>query len=161
MASTGTPQMSRNLAQRGCHQCNSSDIQYEEGRRLITPAEAGVYYDEYYNLVVCNAHCAICGTKYLAWFNYPKGSRANDIGQTHVDLSYRSTFNDEPGEDDVPTKLTQAQIDLDDEELDDEEERYLAEAGGNYSMALKNAIWDAAQRARALDKIKRIVEDNT
>lgn len=72
----------------------------EEPPRSILPSEAGRYYEEFSNLSVALAHCTLCKAQYLAWFNY-NGVRTPGDGRI-VDLSYRSTFNDEPSESDLP-----------------------------------------------------------
>jgi hypothetical protein len=110
--------MSRNLGQRDCRFCPSKVVLVELPR-AIASEDAGVYYKDYGGMLVANAHCPACLAKYLAWVTGPPGSNWNNLpkdeGQTHVDLSFRSTFNDEPGEDDLPrykveTKLVRVGI---------------------------------------------------
>lgn len=50
-----------------------------------------------------DATCEDCGAKYFAWIADSDGRdrRLNEDG--FYDLSYRSSFNDEPGIDDIPT----------------------------------------------------------
>lgn len=102
--------MSRNLCATECvehEEYPGYTIRMEERPRPITKEEAGPYFTEYEGMLVANAHCPICKTKYLAWFSrrdcrpedgWAKGLRAEEA---HVDLSYRSSFNDEPGPDDL------------------------------------------------------------
>lgn len=90
--------MSRNLAMTHCYYCHE-EVKLDEEPRPITKEESGVYYDEYATMPVANATCTICEAKYLAWTHYPDGQ----IGEgPFVDLSFRSTFNDEPGVPDTP-----------------------------------------------------------
>lgn len=92
--------MSRNLCRTNCEFCGG-EIALLEAFRPITEAEAGQYYQEYRSLFVCNAYCRDCEARYLAWKNYildPVSSKQSNP----VDLSFRSTFNDEPGEADLP-----------------------------------------------------------
>lgn len=91
--------MSRNLGYTLCDRCGS-DVRLEETPRYITPEEAGPYFRNYHGMLVANAVCWDCGARYLAWMNY-HGLPAPEDGRP-VDLSYRSTFNDEPGPDDLP-----------------------------------------------------------
>jgi hypothetical protein len=101
--------MSRNLSRTNCCFC-SGRIVLEERARHITKDECGIYWDKYEGLYVSNAHCFECEAKYLAWVeerttSYGLGSRyqASVIREFgFFDLSFRSTFNDEPGEDDLP-----------------------------------------------------------
>jgi len=80
--------VSRNLCRRNCHQCGSI-VRLEDG-----PS----WYDNNYHINLRKAMCIICGTKYAAWMDGPDSFR---------DLSYRSTINDEPGEDDIPANSIQ------------------------------------------------------
>jgi len=78
----------------------------KEEPRPVAKKDTGAYYTEYDGMMVADAECPACLAKYLAWVTGPAGSNWNSLpkeeGQTHVDLSFRSTFNDEPGEDDLP-----------------------------------------------------------
>lgn len=115
--------MSRNLSETGCHFCPAPgrDIVLEEEPRPITRADAGRYFDEYEGFMMANAHCYHCDAKYLAWCaeskawlrkygreRYPNEPRD---GLRHFDLSFRSTFNDEPGPDDLPKWACVSRID--------------------------------------------------
>lgn len=93
--------MSRNLARTTCRTCESEvkvcGIPYKG-------AENGLW--------LANAECTACGTKYTAWIGPTLdgyGSREVDRNLVRdrgfYDLSYRSTFNDEPGEGDVPANV--------------------------------------------------------
>lgn len=62
-----------------------------------------------HGLWVADAECVDCKTKYTAWVGPAEGNygrRVIDINliEEHgfYDLSYRSTFNDEPGKEDIP-----------------------------------------------------------
>ena len=96
--------MSRNLYATLCVPCEHA-VELDEDPRPITADDAGPYFDEYEGMTVANAYCPICNAQYLAWVDqserkvYP-GLRPG-YGQI-TDLSYRSTFNDEPGKDDRP-----------------------------------------------------------
>ena len=94
--------MSRNLCRRDCYYCNSV-VDLVEEQRPITEQETGCYYDEYKDMSVANAQCSVCEAKYLAWIHYPESSGIEKEGAPFVDLSFRSTFNDEPGPEDAPT----------------------------------------------------------
>lgn len=92
--------MSRNLARTNCRTCDSKVIL------------CGIpYQTDYSGMWVANAKCEVCETKYLAWIgptNDTYGGRDIDrmLVRDHgfYDLSYRSTFNDEPGKDDLPSE---------------------------------------------------------
>lgn len=95
--------MSRNLGRTNCRQCDGpvgvTGVQY----RYETPGPAQ-------GMWVADADCQACGARYTAWIgptpDGPYGSRQTDqfllAAHGFYDLSYRSTFNDEPGPDDVP-----------------------------------------------------------
>ena len=97
--------MSRNIGQRDCYFCPSKVVLVEEPRP-VKQEDTGAYQSQYEGMIVANAECPACLAKYLAWVTGPAGSNWNSLpreeGQTHVDLSFRSTFNDEPGEEDLP-----------------------------------------------------------
>lgn len=95
--------MSRNLGCVSCYYCPSEVITVEKARP-ITSKEAGGYYTEYNGMMVANAECPACLAQYLAWCAPPPGGRSTNAGhtETHYDLSFRSSFNDEPGERDLP-----------------------------------------------------------
>jgi len=100
--------MSRNLAQQDCYFCRSMNIVLEEEPRPITKDDCGAYLDEFQGMLVAKAHCYRCDAKYLAWIDgsaramYPGHPRPPSPGYPHGDLSFRSTFNDEPGPTDYP-----------------------------------------------------------
>lgn len=99
--------MSRNLLSKRCVHCGH-DVKLLEEPRPITEEEAGVYFDEFRTMEVANAECPACKAKYLAWVNPPTqgihaGTTRGEAIDGHYDLSYRSTFNDEPSEEDLPT----------------------------------------------------------
>mgnify|MGYP001151860163 CR=1 FL=1 len=86
--------MARNLGRTTCAFCNEP-VKLEEEPRQIKPEEAGVYYHETVGYRFANASCTLCHAKYLAWFREPGSDEISD-------LSFRSTFDDEPGEMDLP-----------------------------------------------------------
>lgn len=87
--------MSRNLCRTDCITCR--------GRVLLTGVPHPYEFNGRPGWVIADAECEDCGTKYSAWINAPGGSRGQPrTAYGFFDLSYRSTFNDEPGEDDVP-----------------------------------------------------------
>lgn len=98
--------MSRNLGGTYCEICYaaSEQITLEETPRPARPEDCGRYFDEFKHVIFAAAHCTACGAKYLAWIVDPirPWPRAPSAGQRFVDLSFRSTFNDEPGPDDLP-----------------------------------------------------------
>lgn len=105
--------MSRNLASTHCAICGERP-ELVEAPRPVRADELGFHRERYLgNLVVANADCPDCGARYLAWVshNFPPSStfgstrwvrKASGRG-AFVDLSFRSTFDDEPGPGDLPT----------------------------------------------------------
>jgi hypothetical protein len=98
--------VSRNLGQTDCRFCGGRVVLQEEPRP-VTRAEVGVYFAEYHGMTVANAACELCEAQYLAWVNapwqrLPKAFPWETHPPTHVDLSFRSTFDDEPGPADMP-----------------------------------------------------------
>lgn len=97
--------MSRNLCRTGCPCCDGQPV-LTETPRPIREDEAGAYYHEYQGMMVAEAECPDCHAKYLAWVTghvHCDRMRWAAQGLPYVDLSYRSTFNDEPGPEDLPT----------------------------------------------------------
>lgn len=105
--------MSRNLARTNCYFCHG-EVRCTEPERDITRDDAGTYYDEHdgYGAIgerVAFAECVDCEAKYLAsldasacpgygrhaYFKRPKDGGIRD-------LYFRSTYNDEPGPEDMP-----------------------------------------------------------
>lgn len=102
--------MSRNLGQITCYFCGA-EVRVTGVVHDILPAEAGVYFDEYEGMIVADAECSDCCAEYLAWLDETKRrryaafflhDRRTDEKGRPVDLSFRSTFNDEPGPSDMP-----------------------------------------------------------
>ena len=89
--------MSRNLDSFKCSFCAEPPVLEETGRP-ITEKEAGRYYHEFHGMFVANARCSYCEARYLAWNVTGKPGGTNG----YTDLSFRSTFADEPGPADVP-----------------------------------------------------------
>lgn len=94
--------MSRNLGLTSCYYC-PSDVTLLEAPREITAADCGVYFGEYRGMLVANAECPLCLAQYLAWVKPPPWEQPFlDERETFYDLSFRSTFDDEPGDADLP-----------------------------------------------------------
>lgn len=106
--------MSRNLGRTSCAICESTAIATQAPRALL-PSEAGRQREEYEKkcLMVADARCTICGTRYLAWVCWIDGSGrpvnpidpALGAGARHdpfIDLSFWSHFDDEPSSQDLP-----------------------------------------------------------
>jgi hypothetical protein len=100
--------MARNLGQTACGQCGCDDIVLEEERRDITANDCGPsLYRHYKGMQVAHARCARCGARYIAWMGEIKGRDLPmhpDAVTVIYDLSYRSTFNDEPGDADITNR---------------------------------------------------------
>src|SRR6185436_19366043 len=76
---------------------------------LVTSHDTGDhFFAEYEGMIVANAACVDCEAEYLVWIDGSGrcgGSRWPGrplAEESHSDLSFRSTFNDEPGERDKP-----------------------------------------------------------
>jgi hypothetical protein len=101
--------MSRNIGDTSCRFC-PGEVVCTEAPRPITQDDAGAYFDEYAGMLVAHAECKECCAQYLAWMMKrakawygDTGERIGDDGRLlPFDLSFRSTFNDEPGADDLP-----------------------------------------------------------
>ncbi len=93
--------MSRNLCRTNCYYCRCEVIRTGETREL-TDEDVGAYFPEYCGMIVAEAECSMCEAKYLAWMGKIPHSYRDD-GEIRIrDLSFRSSFNDEPGVDDLP-----------------------------------------------------------
>jgi hypothetical protein len=150
--------MSRNLGETSCVICgaDSEAIVLDEEPRPITQADAGRYFERYYKgqLIVAAAHCARCDAKYLAWIGATPNASADlkhwrrGPDQRFVDLSFRSSFNDEPGPDDLPTPETLRAIHRRDcyaeaKRLSDEAAAKLHEAQEALRRGEKRPRWEA------------------
>ena len=99
--------MSRNLGSTSCYFCYEQPVLVEQ-RRPITEADCGAYYGEFKGMQVANAECPVCEAKYLAWVDAKALGGFGHLGRDadpeigFVDLSFRSSFDDEPGPDDMP-----------------------------------------------------------
>lgn len=95
--------MSRNLCDTSCWYCdegvNQGSVVLIGPIAPITEKQAGCYYEEFKALLVGDAECKDCRAKYLAWMSDIQG---NELFDEIGDLSFRSTFNDEPGAADAP-----------------------------------------------------------
>lgn len=97
--------MSRNLGNPYCYFCESL-VELREAPRPLAKEDAGFYFEEFVGrFLVAQAECPACEAKYLAWVGAgcsdpPEGGNA-EAGKV-FDLSFRSSFNDEPGEKDLP-----------------------------------------------------------
>jgi hypothetical protein len=91
--------MSRNLGYGDhCGQCSAAVKVVGETKSFGEVRPNSPYLPEYHAMMVADAECPDCGAKYLAWMTYGQYG-GSDVP---IDLSYRSTFNDEPGEADMP-----------------------------------------------------------
>lgn len=107
--------MSRNLGHTNCRHC-PGDVALIEAARPLTVDDVGEhYFREYEGMIVAEADCLGCGAEYLAWIDqrpitgnwgrlYRGWAQSTRDGEPFFDLSYRSTFNDEPGEEDLPKR---------------------------------------------------------
>jgi hypothetical protein len=99
--------MSRNIGETSCEICEAphTSIELEEAPRPLRAEDAGRYFTEFEGrLTVAAAHCTGCGARYLAWISLTgPWPREPAEGARFVDLSFRSSFNDEPGAADLPT----------------------------------------------------------
>jgi hypothetical protein len=90
--------MSRNLCRTDCRQC--------DGRVVMDGLLRQETYGEFsiWGVFGCDAVCEDCGTKYFAWVaeKNRQGHAPRLTEDGFYDLSYRSSFNDEPGEGDIP-----------------------------------------------------------
>ena len=109
--------MSRNRCDTKCAFCGETPEMVEEPREITVEDCGSRFIDEYRGMIVAKATCWLCGAKYLAWLDgtnrpanqfgsaWPRPERDYDTGKYEVaDLSFRSSFNDEPGDDDMPTR---------------------------------------------------------
>lgn len=92
--------MSRNLGRTDCRECGGNEVWMIEPVRPMTREDCGRYFDEFEGRLCAFAKCRECEAEYLAWVagngRWPRENGAHGFG----DLSYRSTFNDEPGDSD-------------------------------------------------------------
>ena len=99
--------MSRNLCRTDCHRCSG------EVRVVGIPYYLPQTHFSRPNMLAADAECVKCQTRYTAWMGPTTKDKGDNYGAREVDLllmtefgffdlSYRSTFNDEPGESDVP-----------------------------------------------------------
>ena len=86
--------MSRNLCNGDLCEFCGERVKLVETRRRIRPEEAGIYYDEFKDGWFANAECYLCLGQYIAW--------VREYDNSIYDLSFRSTFNDEAGDADMP-----------------------------------------------------------
>jgi len=100
--------MSRNLCRTDCYYCECS-VQIVGPVRTDTVADFGPYADEYRDMKIADAECPACEAKYLAWVEPPtvgihagRATTWREHGDPFYDLSFRSSFNDEPGDADLP-----------------------------------------------------------
>lgn len=91
--------MNRNIGRSSCD-CGSPALVFDGPPHPITEAEANGYYSDYVGLTVRDAHCPLCLAQYLAWLRPWTSTYASEQGV--YDLSYRSSFDDDPGPSDAP-----------------------------------------------------------
>lgn len=95
--------MSRNLCRVICYYCGHP-VKISEPPRPITVYDCGRHFKEFKGMLVAKACCSACLAKYLAWIDLSKCVK-NPRPKYHEiieDLSFRSTFDDEPGPNDLP-----------------------------------------------------------
>lgn len=105
--------MSRNLGRTDCYFCYG-EVALTEEPRQITRDDCGTYYDTrggygFAGMVVAFAECKDCEAKYLATIDgtacagYGGHSYYRPrVSEPFFDLSFRQSFNDEPGPEDLP-----------------------------------------------------------
>ena len=96
--------MSRNLGCTSCYYCGGNVVLVENAR-VINPTDCGAhYYNEFAGMTVANAECPACLAQYIAWVSGVPGRSTRRLaeGETHLYLSFRSSFDDEPGHRDLP-----------------------------------------------------------
>jgi hypothetical protein len=105
--------VSRNLGRSNCRFCSGAVKCIESPRHVTVDDTSTSYFADCDGLIVARAECEDCVGKYLAWLSTPKSWGRYRPEDANVqldeelvpiirDLSFRSTFNDEPGEDDLP-----------------------------------------------------------
>ncbi len=114
--------MSRNLGSTSCDFCGEK-VTLDESPRPITREDAGHCYDTYQGyghagMIVANATCSVCEAEYLAWIDQSACAGYGTSGfpnrpekeEPFMDLSFRSTFDDEPGIADMPKYAIRREI---------------------------------------------------
>jgi hypothetical protein len=91
-----------------CVFCEGEVVRTEKGRP-ITLEECGSaqLFNKIRTLIVADAMCLACRAKYIAWIDARAVVDGQAIpysrtGDSFMALSFRSTFSDEPGPDDMP-----------------------------------------------------------
>jgi hypothetical protein len=109
--------MARNLGRTDCYFCNAKVVLVEEPH-VATTNDVNEHFLQlhegysYAGMICANAECSVCGAKYLARVDMSECPGYKDFLQWYgknnkvpfFDLSFRSTFNDEPGPADMPTR---------------------------------------------------------
>lgn len=99
--------MSRNLCQTNCYWCDG------EVKIVGSPYHLPDDHFSRPGMLAANADCIACGSHYTAWMGPSTKDKGDNYGARYIDmqliqqfgffdLSFRSTFNDEPGKTDVP-----------------------------------------------------------
>jgi len=104
--------MSRNLDQTTCYYCEYPVVPLEWPRPITIDDCGGEntqwaadLFEEFRGMLVAKAECPVCLAKYLAWVDESRRKHSRRCFTTDepiMDLSFRSTFNDEAGADDLP-----------------------------------------------------------
>lgn len=107
--------MSRNLGDILCYFCQNDTVKLTGSERSITKQDCHAYFNEYEGMIVADAECKRCKARYLAWVdgskrtlgsNHPMSDYPNrsqiPSNYKFTDLSFSSSFNDEPGVCDLP-----------------------------------------------------------
>jgi hypothetical protein len=98
-----------NIGDTCCKVCRG-EVELEEAQRPVSRSDMGPSDFAEYNrkgLWVARARCSRCGTLYLAWIDVSayRGCHLSNADRSRklVDLSFRSSFRDEPTSRDLPS----------------------------------------------------------
>ena len=103
----GVEEVSANLLRTSCYYC-PSDVVLVEAPWVMTP-EKNSRGPQYLGMRFANAECPACLAQYLAWCDPHEGHPRID-GVDFYDLSFRSSFNDEPDDRDLPRYVVERQL---------------------------------------------------
>lgn len=99
-------------------------------------------------LWVARAHCSRCGTRYLAWIDVSayRGCHLSNADRSRklVDLSFRSSFRDEPTSRDLPSVEVLREV------ADEQRRRHLAAVDCEIAD-LEHQICDLRKKAMAIE----------
>jgi len=149
--------MSRNLCDTECYFCNGK-VEVTGEVHDATEADVHRYFSEYKGCRFADAECVMCGAKYLAWMDTRAHGRRHGYdgytfdGTPH-DLSFRSTFNDEPGEDDMPVREVPTGKEIDALKAEVEELKHTLELINEYATDEGLDALNMAERITALERL--------